>query len=214
MWIVLVALLITAVTPVLADVEGRMNCQVKSNRVTTVEEGKPKEFTGYEGKFVVGDSLTIIYENLFSNFSVIIEDRLRDDRVMTASVGSNDIDRSFHEPKYSEGILLRSKGIFADPRFVMSNPEFEMSVFANSDIISASNNLASIELERYYKNDWQGVYFQKINLALQITTLDCRHTRDRLDTFIEKLHFEQTKLHQKRIEEAKLRQKKALQENK
>ena len=214
MRVVLVALLITAVTPVLADVEGRMKCEVKSNRLTTVEEGKPKEFTGYEKSFVVGDNLTIIYENLFSNFSVIIEDKVRDERVMTAFVGSKDTDRSFHEPKYSEGILLRSKGTFENPRFSMSNPEFEMSIFAHSDIISASNNLSSIELQRYYKNDWQGVFFKKLHLQLQITTLDCRHTRDRLDTFIEKLHFEQTKLHQKKIEEAKRRQKKALQENK
>jgi hypothetical protein len=206
----------------MADLVGIMKCEVKSNDVITTKEGKPQKFIGYEDKFVVGDKLTITYEKMYSTFSVEMNDPVRDDHFMTASISGDDQDRSFHKPKYSEGILLRSKG-FSNPRFIISSTEFENSIFANSEIISASNNLKSLELRRYYKNDWEGLYVSKFNLELQIAILDCRHTSDSLDIFIEKLHFEHEKYEQKklldeakrlqeRMKEAKDRQLKALQE--
>ena len=222
MQIVLALLLISFSTQAMADLVGRMKCEVKSNDVITTKEGKPQKFIGYEDKFVVGDKLTITYENIYSTFSVEMNDPVRDDHFMTASISGDDQDRSFHKSKYSEGILLRSKG-FSNPRFIISSTEFENSIFANSEIISASNNLKSLELRRYYKNDWEGLYFSKFNLELQIAILDCRHTSDSLDIFIEKLHFEHEKYEQKklldeakrlqeRMKEAKDRQLKALQE--
>ena len=222
MRIVIALLLISFSTQAMADLVGRMKCEVKSNDVITTKEGKPQKFIGYEDKFVVGDKLTITYEKMYSTFSVEMNDPVRDDHFMTASISGDDQDRSFHKPKYSEGILLRSKG-FSNPRFIISSTEFENSIFANSEIISASNNLKSLELRRYYKNDWEGLYFSKFNLELQIAILDCRHTSDSLDIFIEKLHFEHEKYEQKklldeakrlqeRMKEAKDRQLKALQE--
>ena len=222
MRIVITLLLISFSTQAMADLVGRMKCEVKSNDVITTQEGKPQKFIGYEDKFVVGDKLTITYENVSSSFSVMMKDPVRDDQFMTTSISDYDQDRSFHKPKYSEGILLRSKGL-SNPRFIISGTEFENSIFASSEIISASNNLRSLELRRYYKNDWEGLYFSKFNLQLQIAVLDCRHTSDNLDTFIEKLHFEHEKYEQKRLfdeakrlqerrREAKDRQLKALQE--
>jgi hypothetical protein len=222
MRIVITLLLILFSTHAMADLVGIMKCEVKSNDVITTKEGKPQKFIGYEDKFVVGDKLTITYEKMYSTFSVEMNDPVRDDHFMTASISGDDQDRSFHKPKYSEGILLRSKG-FSNPRFIISSTEFENSIFANSEIISASNNLKSLELRRYYKNDWEGLYFSKFNLELQIAILDCRHTSDSLDIFIEKLHFEHEKYEQKklldeakrlqeRMKEAKDRQLKALQE--
>lgn len=184
-----IVLIITLATNVGANVEGQMNCNVKSNSVTTIEEGKYKEFSGYEDSFAVGDDLIIIYKEMRGNFTVTMEDPVRGDQFMTADVNKNFPERSFHEPKYSEGILVRSKNDLFNPRFITSSPEFEMSIFANSEIISASNNLSSIELRRYYKNDWQGVFFNKVKLKLQIATLDCRHTKDSLNTFIKALGF-------------------------
>ena len=211
MRIVITLLLILFSTQAMADLVGRMKCEVKSNDVITTKEGKPQKFIGYEDKFVVGDKLTITYENIYSTFSVEMNDPVRDDHFMTASISGDDQDRSFHKSKYSEGILLRSKG-FSNPRFIISSTEFENSIFANSEIISASNNLKSLELRRYYKNDWEGLYFSKFDLELQIAILDCRHISDSLDIFIEKLHFEHEKYEQKLLEEAKDRQLKALQE--
>ena len=44
----------------------------------------------------------------------------------------------------------------------------------------------SLELERYYKSDWEGI-FTAINFGKpQIITLDCRNITDRIDEIIER----------------------------
>jgi len=102
MRIVLTLFLISFSTQAMADIEGRMKCEVKSNDVITTKEGKPQRFIGYEDKFVVGDKLTITYEKMSSTFSIKMKDPVRDDQFMTASISGYDQDRSFHKSKYSD----------------------------------------------------------------------------------------------------------------
>lgn len=72
--------------------EGRMNCEVMSNTVMEVEDGKPTTYSGYKDRFEVGDTLALHYSlhvAEYSTFSMIWIDEQRDILVMTF-VANND----------------------------------------------------------------------------------------------------------------------------
>ena len=47
----IIALMLMISSPVGAEISGSMTCKVKSNRVTTLEEGKTNFYSGIEGEF-------------------------------------------------------------------------------------------------------------------------------------------------------------------
>ena len=54
-----------------------------------------------------------------------------------------------------------------------------------------------IMLNRYYKNDWDGlVYYKGVNDFLHVFTIDCRHIIDNLDSVIAALLDDKSKLEQ------------------
>ena len=45
--------------------KGSMSCKVKSNSITILEDGIPKSYSSYTGRFKVGDLMTLTYGDIY-----------------------------------------------------------------------------------------------------------------------------------------------------
>ena len=180
---------------------GNMSCKVKSNKVIEIEEGIVKEYDGWTDGFKEGDNLALQYDHINGRFGLLIEDKIRNSNpfAMALSTESDNV-----------GIITSFKNSYA-----VRKP-FGIEIFFSTDLIYARNGkyidpsksleppqTSSLQLKRYYKNDWQGIVTVANYFFTSVYTLDCRHTDDQLDKKLSVLD------RAKRIYYAKERQTKA-----
>jgi len=183
MRIVITLLLISFSTQVMADaLNGRMSCKIKSNNVIGIDEGIPKQYTGFKDQFIVGDTIILEYGLFNDGQNVRLEIR---DLIRNIGHFFIHIDSNF---KGSEMWSISNLG----KGFTYAGEK----IFFSSDLIKgvnhpyAKNNVVSsnLLLRRYYKNDWQGIVSNQTNLLeYQIYTIDCRHETDVLDEILNRL---------------------------
>ncbi|MXQ08035.1 hypothetical protein GQ651_09285 [Alphaproteobacteria bacterium GH1-50] len=177
------SLLLSPTLAVAEDIEGSMRCEVKSNEIIAVEDGRPVRYTGITDKFEVGDTLIFSYileENELASdrFFPMLELELRDE-------ARNDDEVTWNGPV--------TKNIFSDRGIALDENARGASIsgymiFDENRIDLESPIWGELKLNRYYKSDWQGigvrtVFFGAVYQA-QVFTLDCRHTRDRIDDIL------------------------------
>ncbi len=163
-----------------ADFTGGMDCKVKSSKVMSIEEGIPREFTGFGNRFDVGDTLTLTYGSEREIVFLDVKDRSRDNRYVWISA------------KLDIGVVSTWQSSYTDS-VGFSGPL--QSLTLNPDKIEASSSLQyRIYFHRYYKNDWEGIFIWKIPhfQKVQVATLDCGHTDDQLDKMLNALEREAT----------------------
>ena len=155
-----------------AEFSGHMDCKVKSNKVMGIEEGLPKEFTGFTDQFVVGDNLTLTYgfENAVEAFLKIKDNKRTNSHYHLESR----LDRLWYDTweGVDDGAGFKSPAnrLYLTPDWMRSESLFQYY----------------LTLNRYYKNDWEGMIINReSNLVVQVTTLDCRHKIDQLEQMIE-----------------------------
>ena len=145
------------------DVEFRLSCKVKDSIVMAAEEGRPKRYSGFTNEFAVGDTLFVVV-NLGSSLWLKLEDPLRDEVLVNALQGIEDIQYWDNELDFLSNDGMRTRGEFRIER---------------NDIISIENgifNPSDVYLKRYYKDDWQGLFRKTTSgsLTAQVAILDCR----------------------------------------
>ena len=69
-----------------AEITGRMNCKVKSNKIIEIEEGVSAEYNGFTDQFIVGDTLALTYGVANNGIFVQIKDNVRDNRHFYTSI--------------------------------------------------------------------------------------------------------------------------------
>lgn len=155
------------------DFIGRMDCEVKSNKVTSIIEGKPKEYTGYSDGFVVGDSLAITYKSVKAfgkTVAFLMRDEKRDAQFAYNGF-SSDYDSAETKVSYYDN----------NATFWSLDAYFELG----QDEIRFSSALTSeVYLARYYKSDWHGVATFARGINHQTVTLDCRNTIDKIEEVV------------------------------
>ena len=198
-----------------AAISGKMDCKVKSIKVMQIEEGLPKEFDSAIawGGFDVGDKLDLAYLHLRGQFVLFIEDTSRNMmplQMMMATTGVSAAETT------AEIIPLPTNGftIKGTRDKVFFHPDYIHAVKTTSLDLPQPPFKSFLRLQRYYKNDWQGIVTTTNPLSTLIYTLDCRHTVDELDKLLTIL--EETKQSQeidaayaKQIQDQEERQAKA-----
>ena len=177
------AFLMTIVTQASAEgFKGRMDCTVKTNRVTEVSEGIGKEYAGFTDSFKVGSSLLFEYEFVNNRLEIVLTDVKED----------SDFYRRAHGSEPGEVISLLS-----DNETVRAQYKGGQYISLSSDTIESEGimvlesplrlRFGKLYFNRYYKNDWEGLVYTGWQQELHVFTLDCRHKVDQLDDIIKSL---------------------------
>ncbi|MGR3662329.1 MAG: hypothetical protein ACU0CA_14285 [Paracoccaceae bacterium] len=147
-------------------VEGKMDCTVKSNQVIGVEEGLPKTYSGIKDGIEVNDVLQFTYEfaPLGKSLYIYLKDNIRDRIIIEKRIEDDEIrDRSENQ-------------IYAGTTILSGALSF------GRDFIFVENVYGNLNLQRYYKGDWEGLGTMLVGkTSVQIYTLDCRHVTDKID---------------------------------
>ena len=150
-----------------------MSCKIQSQNVTTIIDGKPTVYSGYKGGSKVGDSLFLKGFIDGSDISFFFYDKSIDQTYITM-VSSFD---EFKQVKFNE-----EKGLWGGDQFRMHR----ISWYPNS--IHLKGTLGQMNLYRYYKSDWDGIFFDersrtlsKNEHSIHIMSLDCRTIINRLE---------------------------------
>ena len=161
-WACLFALFFGSSAVAQSDVGFRLSCKVMDNIVIEAEEGRSKRYTHYTDQFVVGDTLDVLVQ-LRPNDRLYL--RLRDtlrDEVIVGTVKSSDEIQYYHKDMdYLSSVEPNIIGKFG----------------LNNDSINIEKQFPineTLQLERYYKDDWHGQLVGKSHLTAQVAVLDCR----------------------------------------
>jgi|SaaInlStandDraft_2_1057019.scaffolds.fasta_scaffold183134_2 hypothetical protein len=169
-----------------ADISGLMKCKVKSQKVMVIEDGIPDEYDNIKDNFEVGDTLSLSY---------------------AAKTGISDgtiVDKKGKEFLDTDTKLRfnRKSGLIHDGWTVAYKDDWTNYVqrigrgytvihslnylyVDKETIISKGEGNSELRLSRYYKSDWDGTLVVQIYGTVQVATLDCRHTTDKFEEFVE-----------------------------
>lgn len=145
---------------------GSMDCKVTKQTIISVEEGLPKTYGKYTGRFAVGDTLTFSYDADPYSVRFTLKDVSRDQSSMVSAVQLPDIRNAGQtwagEDKLGWGVVL------------------------SEDFVNLYDSFRRLVLRRYYKSDYEGLYvdFIPVELTTQVVTLDCRTVEDGFDDVI------------------------------
>ena len=179
------AFLMTIGTQAVA-INGRMNCKVKTNSVVEVLEGIGKEYAGFKDGFKVGDDLALSYSIIEKEVVVSLEDTQRSKYLWNnkIQIDADGAEFSDFENGYVGIKNATSRNDFGQE--YITSDGFHV-IFHDNQTVSTIDG--RVVLNRYYKNDWQGLVFIYNFEALQVFTLDCRHRLDQLDKIITHLRI-------------------------
>ena len=157
------------------EVTGNFTCKIKDITILTMEEGLPKTYKLFEGGSTIGGEM--YFEYVYRPSGIFFFDRTNFDR-----------ERLTHIEGFSAYDTMR-------PSKEDEKEYFPGSYFGeDNEVILSSDNLyfdglvgKQLNLERYYKNDWQGLMIIPETIQISVYSLDCRHTVDSLDEILKDL---------------------------
>ena len=156
----------------LADEQGRMRCEIKSMGLETIEDGQPKSYSNYEDSEKVGDILHFTYQVYGLSLLMKIEHPQNKNAINFSN-------------SYSISDLTRKIG--SDFFFI---GDFEKSLFGKDDISMEGSGGGALNMKRYYKSDWQGIFTRVESYeGIYYFTLDCRHSIDLIDEVYEEINL-------------------------
>ena len=190
---ILLAFLMTLSTQAGADIlNGKMDCKVKTNRITVVSDGIGTEYPAFKDAFVVGDTLRFSYGYFLNKSTISMRDINRNFDVWKMEIA--------HSEGYDNRIVSNNTETGAGIQRENSDENFFHPDHIRSEGTHMVDNRildGKISLNRYYKNDWDGlVYYKETFGALHVFTIDCRHIIDNLDSVIVALLDDKSKLEQ------------------
>lgn len=152
--------------------QGLFACEVTKISVMQVKEGIPKVYNSLEGRHVEGDIFGIEYL-----YNYVFENQMRFDNLRDEDKGK---------------FMILNRGEFKKPDFenltgmILAYDGDKIASGVSSDKISIYGGIGDIFLERYYKNDWQGIMTRThSNMTHETLAIDCIHKQDQLDEIIE-----------------------------
>jgi hypothetical protein len=149
-------------------IKGGMTCTVTGNVIVSSEEGKFKQYSGYQDGTKSGDSLKLEY-----NFA---------DHGAYFALSRRDPKETIIINEYIN--LKAEKNVERNKNGLIFSGDLNSKISFLQDYIRISNTFGDFYLRRYYKNDWHGIYVD-INLSdfsSQTMTVNCRHTNDKMES--------------------------------
>lgn len=149
----------------------KLNCKITDQILLESQEGKPLRYSGLKGFSSVGNTLiltiNIIHTKTFNFESYTLKLKLEGQGMNWLSI-NGDLGEHVEHIKLNDVIIRNS--LFPYPH-VINLSENELS---------ASEHLNNISLERYYKDDWSGIWskqnFMTDYPSMLTATLNCKTT--------------------------------------
>ena len=150
------------------DIKGEMNCTVTGNVVVSSEEGKFKQYSGYQDGVKSGDNLKFEYN--FADHGAYFGLSRRDPKETIINNEYISLKAEKNVERNKDGLILSGN--------------FNSKISFLQDYIRLSNSRGDFYLSRYYKNDWHGifVYVKSWDLSSYTMTVNCRHTNDKMES--------------------------------
>ena len=168
------------------DIDGSMRCTIKDQIIIEIEDGVTTRYSGVEAKSKKGDSVLFTYEydEQKSELQISLDSNPGDGFFIstydTNTTATNEMTRKTME---------KATGMnFPRRYFVYSPLKKTTDVFSmNEDSIRANSSIWNLDLERYFKNDWNGMFTEVLTNSTHIVAFDCRQKNNRLDELLEVL---------------------------
>lgn len=144
-----------------------MNCEVTDQVILHSDEGKPKRYTNFIGKFETGDTLRFELNSSLENW---LHAQLTDPKRQNYVIGTDP------DMKYKE-FMRDSRGYLFDTEY---NDRF------SRDHIILNSGLRRLELKRYHKSDFHGILITRTfsRLLARVSTLDCKMAIDEFEEIL------------------------------
>ena len=153
----------------LTPIDGEMKCKITDQIVLQVKDGKPERFTGITNQPKIGDTLNFTYSSYNERIDIILKNQKNEYF-------------SYNIPAV-KGFGIKSKVI----RFE-NDTIGHQSFYMTEDVIGLDYSFLGINkhlnMNRYYKSDWEGVFTNIYETQTQIISLDCRHKTDKIEEMI------------------------------
>lgn len=169
---IFIALIININFALASSIEGTFSCKVKRVIVIQMEDGTPKEYSGYSGEIQKGHTLYLDYFYSPSINSFRMKGRSNDARVpfsLSGEFGKKEL-----------------KNQFPGTYWVVNSDGVTQSTLSE-DYIFGDGVLQKLNLKRYFKNDWHGTLTSASYDNAGIVTLDCRHPINKMDMVFDRL---------------------------
>ena len=151
------------------SIDGEMKCKITNQIVLEVKDGKPALFSFVTGEPKIGDRLNFTYSSFNERIKIILKNQKKE-------YFNNNIPAV-------KGNGVKSKVI----RFE-EDTSVQQSLYMTEDMIGYDFSFLGLDnhlnMKRYYKNDWEGVFTQIYETQTQIISLDCRHISDEIGEMI------------------------------
>ena len=152
------------------DIAGTFKCNVIDVSLTTIEEGKVSKYSGYRNGMQKGHTFYFDYKYNPTLNSISLKGRSNEFRTRS---GAYDV------------FVKRSDALKEDLSDTFGTKNND--IFFGPNDVSAKFLAANLNLNRYYKNDWQGLYVETPMNSILVAGLDCRHIKDKIDKIVSKL---------------------------
>ena len=155
-------------------VRGEMICTIKDQVVLTMRDGKSERYGAIEGGLRIGDKATFAYEITNSDIAVIVfhDSENKDSKKDNIFIGLYERHTVLTLENDDVAILGHSR----------SN-----QLYVSENKLDAQYENSHLSLERYFKDDWNGIATFRANNLSRTMTLDCRQKSNRYDDFLQKL---------------------------
>lgn len=154
---------------------GSMDCVVTGNVVISSEEGKFKQFSGFKDGTQVGDRATLEYRvadnGIYLGLGGKLFEKTNEKTIMNMSISPSIKKES--NPTKAKGFHIST--------------DYE-KIWLTEDYISVNTQeLGELNMKRYFKNDWHGIYsfYERVGMSAQTTVINCRHTKDDMSSAYE-----------------------------
>ncbi len=154
---------------------GEMSCKITDQIIIKVKEGKPKRYSHYTNQPKIGDKLSLIYQTVGEK----IKFQLKHD-------SAEYFDTSFFAQKGE--IKSKIASFYNNSSRTLKYYLGRLTIRQDSLSFQKYNIVGgySLELKRYYKSDWGGIFIGTYVGEPHVITLDCRNITDKIDEIIER----------------------------
>ena len=155
-------------------IRGEMICTIKDQVVLTMRDGKSERYGAIEGGFTIGDKATFAYEITNSDIAVILfhDTEDKDSKIDTLFLG-------LYEPKTA---FMLGNMIVVDNRYNIGD-----RLYVSEDTFIAEYSDSRLSLQRYFKNDWNGIVTNVESDLSMTSTLDCRQQINQYENYLQRL---------------------------
>jgi len=169
-------------------IQGSMDCKVTDQQITRIEDGIVKKFVGYSDGYQINDKFTFRYEIALKKKQEFKHFVLGFGHVPIVSKGRSD------------GIHIAAYSSFSPQKIIMSDYQGYRAVIHDKisgifrfspNEISVSQTIGStLEMKRYFKNDWSGIIFKNAlndDPSVHYVTFNCTNINDKIDSIFSRL---------------------------